>query len=37
MRNQRKFTVVSERDEDGYYVGAVLFLAVTLRLNPLTP
>jgi predicted RNase H-like HicB family nuclease len=23
MRNQRKFTVVIERDEDGYYVGTV--------------
>jgi predicted RNase H-like HicB family nuclease len=23
MRNQRKFTVVIERDEDGYYVGSV--------------
>ena len=23
MRNQQKFTVVIERDEDGYYVGTV--------------
>lgn len=23
MRNQRKFTVVIERDEDGFYVGTV--------------
>ena len=23
MRNQRKFTVVIERDEDGYFVGTV--------------
>ncbi len=23
MKNQRKFTVVIERDEDGYYVGTV--------------
>ena len=23
MRNQRKFTVVIERDEDGYYIGTV--------------
>jgi len=23
MRNQRKFTVVIERDEEGYYVGTV--------------
>jgi predicted RNase H-like HicB family nuclease len=23
VRNQRKFTVVIERDEDGYYVGTV--------------
>jgi predicted RNase H-like HicB family nuclease len=23
MRNERKFTVVIERDEDGYYVGTV--------------
>ena len=23
MRSQRKFTVVIERDEDGYYVGTV--------------
>ena len=23
MRNSRKFTVVIERDEDGYYVGSV--------------
>jgi predicted RNase H-like HicB family nuclease len=26
MRNQRKFTVVIERDEDGYYVGTVATL-----------
>ena len=23
MKNQRKFTVVIERDEDGYYIGTV--------------
>ena len=23
MRNERKFTVVIERDEDGYYIGTV--------------
>ncbi|HEY1679620.1 MAG TPA: type II toxin-antitoxin system HicB family antitoxin [Candidatus Sulfotelmatobacter sp.] len=32
MKNQRKFTVVIEHDEDGYYVGTVPTLRGASRL-----
>ena len=36
MKNQRKFTVVIERDEEGYYVGTVPTLPVAIPRRKLS-